>query len=344
MGIGDVRFREVPVPIPGPGQVRLRVLACGVCHTDVAFRRNADLALEPGLTLGHEIAGTVDMLGPGVTGPEPGTRCVVYTVWSCGDCRQCVAGRQNACLGTGGRHTSPQGPGTRFDGGMAEYVVVPVSSLVPASDLSPAQAAVLPDAALVPYHSIRGALDVLGPGSAALVIGIGGLGQYAVSILRAITASRIIAVDVRDDALATVEGLAHHTINASAPDLTERILKAAGGHGPDFVLDMVGTDATLALATSVVAGYGAIRVPGQGNGSFRFETIRTTTSIPRGVTINRPYSGTRQDLTDVVALARSGDIGIPITTYPFGRALEAFDDLAAGQIRGRAVLVMDHPA
>lgn len=340
LGIGDVAWREAERPVAGPGQVLLKVSASGICHTDVSFRANPELAITPGLTLGHEIAGVVSELGPGVSGLETGTFAVVHTVWSCGVCRQCMSGRENACLNTDGRLASAQGPGTKYDGGLASYVVAPASAVVPASGLSPDLAAVLPDAALVPYHSIRDCLHLLGPGSSAAVIGLGGLGQFAVSILGSITPARIIALDVRQPALDAVRGKVDFAIDSAAPDAAQQVLDAAGGHGPDFVLDLVGSTATLKLATSVVAPYGAIRVPGQGNGVLQFETVRTTTSIPRGVTINRPYSGTRRELHDVVALAQAGRIGIDLKTYPFEKALDAFDDLAAGRITGRAVAVM----
>ncbi|MBT2535465.1 alcohol dehydrogenase catalytic domain-containing protein [Arthrobacter sp. ISL-69] len=341
LGTGYVAWAEAEKPTAGPGQVLLKVSAGGICHTDVAFRAHPGLAIPPGLTLGHEIAGVVSDVGPGVSGLEPGTFAVVHTVWSCGVCRQCGSGRENACLGTGGRMQPPQGPGTKHDGGLATYVTAPASAVIPAPGLAPELAAVLPDAALVPYHSIKDCLALLGPGSSAAVIGLGGLGQFAVSILGAITPARLIALDVRQAALDAVRSSVDFAIDASAPDAARQVLDAAGGFGPDFVLDLVGSSATLQLATSVVAPYGAIRVPGQSDGVLQFETRRTTTSIPRGVTINRPYSGTRSELYDVVALAQAGRIGIDLKTYPFENALDAFDDLEAGRITGRAVVVME---
>ncbi|GAA4669612.1 alcohol dehydrogenase catalytic domain-containing protein [Gordonia humi] len=338
-GPGRVEWTEVPTPEPDAGQVRIEVTACGVCHTDVTFRESPTPALPVGLTMGHEIAGVVSALGVGVTSLSPGQPVVVHTVWACGTCRNCTAGRQNACLSTSGRLVSPHGPGTRFDGGMAEYVVVPASSVVAADGIAPALAAVLPDAGIVPYHSIRTSLSLLGPGSSATVIGIGGLGQFAVSILRATTATRIIAVDVRRQALAAVADEVDAAVDARDPDAIEQVLAHAGGHGPDVVLDFVGSTETLRMATSSVAPYGAIHVPGQAGGVFEFETVRTTASIPRGATIDRPYSGTRRDLVDVVALARNGLVGVDVTPYPFHRALDAYDDLHAGRIIGRAVVV-----
>ncbi|MFB9073417.1 zinc-binding dehydrogenase [Citricoccus parietis] len=224
---------------------------------------------------------------------------------------------------------------------MAEFVVAPARALVATSGIDPVAAAVLPDAALVPYHSIHDAASLLTEGASALVIGIGGLGQYAVSILSAVSPVRIIAVDNRDSALDAVRDSADVVFNSAVPDIEQRILEAAGGYGPDVVLDLVGSTQTLDLATAVVAPYGTVRVPGQSNGTFTFETDRTTTSIPRGTTINRPYSGTYQDLVDVVELARAGRIGIDLQRYPFQEAVSAFDALDAGRVSGRAVLVMD---
>ncbi|MGW4127220.1 zinc-binding dehydrogenase [Amycolatopsis japonica] len=120
----------------------------------------------------------------------------------------------------------------------------------------------------------------------------------------------------------------------------ENVLRATGMHGAELVLDFVGSTTTLALAGAVVAPYGAIRVPGQGGGTFPFETARTTTTLPRGTTISRPYSGTHQDLVDLVALARTHPLDIHITRYEFDRALSALDDLEHGHIAGRAVIVM----
>lgn len=121
----------------------------------------------------------------------------------------------------------------------------------------------------------------------------------------------------------------------------EKVLRATGRHGADIVLDFVGTTTTtLALAGTVVAPYGAIRVPGQGDGRFQFETARTSTALPRGATISRPYSGTQQDLIELVNLARSHPLNTRIRPYDFDDALSALDDLENGRLLGRAVVVV----
>ncbi|MFW0786380.1 alcohol dehydrogenase catalytic domain-containing protein [Gordonia sp. CPCC 206044] len=341
-GVHDIGFLDVPVPEPGPGQVRLEVSACGVCHTDVTFRNNPEIAVEPGLTLGHEIAGVVESLGPEVSSISLGTEVVVHTIWSCGRCRQCLRGRENACLSTASRLTPPQGPGTRYDGGMAKYVVVPAASALPTRGLAPEFASVLPDAATVPYHAVDSNRHLLVDGASVLVIGAGGLGQFAVSILRATTEARVVVVDVRESALDAVRSQVFAVLNSNAASIADRVVEIASGHGPDLVLDFVGTDSTLQLAGSVVAPYGTVWVPGQSGGTFTLDTDRATTAVPRGAAIvSRPYGGTRNNLADVIALAADGLITIPITTYPFENALAAFDDLDAGRVVGRAVLTMN---
>jgi propanol-preferring alcohol dehydrogenase len=153
-------------------------------------------------------------------------------------------------------------PGISIDGGLAEFVTVPASALVPATGLDPAFAAVLPDAGLVPYHSINADKDTLRPGSTAVIIGMGGLGQFAVELLRALTSVRIIALDVKEAALAAVRHKVDYTFVSGSSDVAEQVMEAAGDYGADFVLDLVGSSATLQLAGAVVAPYGAIRVPG----------------------------------------------------------------------------------
>jgi propanol-preferring alcohol dehydrogenase len=339
LGAGHVARTEVPPPVATPGRVVVKVAAAGICHTDVHFRASPSVAIPVGTVLGHEIAGTVAELGAGVTSCAVGDRVIAHPVWSCGRCGQCAAGRTNACLSTPGRLIPPPVPGVSVDGGLADLVAVPATALVAANGLDPAFAATLTDAGLVPYHSINGVRDLLRPGSCAVVIGIGGLGQFAVEILRHTTAARVIAVDVRRKALDEVR--ADHAFLATEDDVEKTVLRAAGGHGADVVLDFVGTTATLALAGAVVAPYGAIRVPGQGGGTFPFETARTTTTLPRGATISRPYSGTHRDLVELVALARTHPLGTAITRYDFDDALSALDDLEHGRIVGRAVVVMD---
>ncbi|MCC2976584.1 alcohol dehydrogenase catalytic domain-containing protein [Sphingomonas sp. PL-96] len=335
----ELVLTDLPVPEIQSHEVLLRVTAAGVCHTDVSIRHETSDLYPSGLVLGHEIAGRIERVGEGVRDWQPGEDVIVYPCWSCGTCRECAAGRQNACRQTGGRLQPPPTPGVTVAGGMAEYVAVPASALVRADGIDPAVAAILPDAALVPYHSIRAVEEHLRPGSTAVVIGLGGLGHLAIQMLRALSAARVVALDVNEEALSAVHDHVDLALKSNADGVADRIVAFTEGYGADVVLDFVGIDATLRLSGSVIARYGAIRVPGLGCGVLPFETAQSSTILPWGASLVRPYSGTYDDLRQIVDLARQRRINPVIQRYPFEQAIEALDDLEAGKVRGRAVLI-----
>ena len=218
-------YQEVPQPEPGPGQVLVRVGAAGLCHSDLHVIHELDAGVfnaKLPFTLGHETAGWVEALGTGATGLEVGEAVAVYGPIGCGTCARCQKGDENIC--DRGAELPGQGWGLGVDGGMAPYMVVDsVRQLAPLGDLDPVLAAPLTDAAVTPYRAIRRSLDQLGPGSTAVVIGIGGLGHLAVQILRAISPATVVAVDTKPAALALASSLgAHHTVEAG-PDAAAAI-------------------------------------------------------------------------------------------------------------------------
>jgi propanol-preferring alcohol dehydrogenase len=335
-GPGNVAVEEVPVPIVGVGDVLLRVLAAGVCRTDLHIRHDHSGGFPPGTILGHEIAGEIAALGGGDAGPwKVGDRVVVHPCWACHVCPQCRAGRENACQGRGGARQPPPTPGVSVDGGMADYVAVPAASLIGIGDLDPAIAAVLADAALTPYHSIRLQKERLSPGTTAVVMGLGGLGQFAVQILAVLTSARIIGLDISADALALAAEHCDLTLRADRAELVDAILADTQGRGADVVIDLVGTD-----ASAVVSPYGAIQAIGLGGGAAPFEAAQVSSvGLPWGATLMKPYSGSYRDLADVVALARGGKLQSTLQRFSLDDAVIALDELDAGRIRGRAVLI-----
>ena len=162
---------EVPDPQPGPGEVVVRVAGAGLCHSDLHVLHLPFEVFPLPLTLGHEVSGHVESVGADVTAFSGGEPVLVHLAWGCGTCRQCVAGRDNACA-TYGRHGTPPAPGLGPPGGMAERIVVPARHLVPLGDLDPVTSAPLADAGLTPYHAIAAELSRLVPGSTAVAIGV----------------------------------------------------------------------------------------------------------------------------------------------------------------------------
>ncbi|MBU3063531.1 alcohol dehydrogenase catalytic domain-containing protein [Nocardia sp. NEAU-G5] len=337
-GPGRLEMREVPVPHIGPDELLLRVGAAGICHSD-SYVLGLPFALrEDPLTMGHEIAGTIEAIGAQVRGRTAGERGVVYLCWSCGVCRECVRGNENVCLAAG-RAAMPPCPGLGPDGGMAEYVRVPANSFVPIGDLEFAQAAPLADAALTPYHAIRGAADQLWPGATAVAIGIGGLGHVAVQILKAVTAARVIAVDVAQDKL-DLAAACGADLGLLADGAAARILELTGGRGAEAVFDFVGTDATVALAAETVAPNGAYRIVGLGGGALGLDAGPAGgPGLPWGATVRKSYGGTRSDLHASVALAQAGRVRVEVERFALADGPAAFDRLDRGLIRGRAVLI-----
>jgi propanol-preferring alcohol dehydrogenase len=331
---------EVPDPHPGPGEVVVRIGGAGACHSDLHLMHDFDAGIlpwGPPFTLGHENAGWVHELGAGVTGLEIGQPVAVYGPWGCGDCPRCRLGIETYCENPAAAPTPGGGGGLGLDGGMAEYLLVPAARhLVPLPDgLEPVTAAPLTDAGLTPYHAVRRSWPKLAPGSTAVVIGVGGLGHLAVQILKATTAARVIAVDVRSDALglATEEG-ADAAVTADESTVAT-IRELTGGHGADAVLDFVGSDATLLQAAASARMLGDVTIVGIAGGTLPVSFF----SVPYEVSIQTTYWGTRPELVEVLDLAARGLIRPQVTTYPLADAVKAYHELAQGHIRGRAVVV-----
>ena len=328
---------EIPDPDPGPGQVRVKVGGAGLCHSDLHLLHEFDDGMVPWgppFTLGHENAGWVDAVGAGVTGLEPGEPVAVYGAWGCGRCGNCSRGFENYCerqneLGT-------YGGGLGDDGGMAPYLLVPDARfLVPLGDVDPADAAPLTDAGLTPYHAIKRSLPLLGAGTHAVVIGVGGLGHLAVQILAAMSATTIVAVDARSEALQLAKSTGAHVTVLSGEQATAQIMDATKGRGAEAVFDFVGADATLALAGSVSRAMGHVTCVGIAGGTFPFSFF----SQPYEVSLATTYWGSRPELMEVLALAAAGHLKPEVHRFDLDGAADAYRMLADGKLTGRGVVV-----
>ena len=331
-------IKDVERPTPGPGEVLLKVAGAGACHSDVAIFQDydADLPvahfLKPEYTLGHENSGWIEEFGEGVSGLNKGDAYLVYGPIGCGHCRACSRGQDTYCENAA---TNPyMGMGLGRDGGMAEYLVVPARNLVPLGDADPVEASVLSDAGLTPYHAIKLAMRQLeGGGTSALVIGLGGLGQIAVQMLKAMTAATVIATDTKADAMALAAESDAVTVEGGEVQ-ADRILELTGGRGVDAVFDFVGVKPTVELAQKVVARQGRITVIGIAGGQVTWDFYTN----PYEAELTNTYWGTIEDLWDVAALYRDGHIRPQVKVYPMAQALDAYRDLVDGKVSGRAVV------
>lgn len=327
---------DIETPEPGPGQIRLKVTAAGLCHSDWFVMDLPEDQYTYGLplTLGHEGAGVVDKLGEGVEGLKVGEAYAVYGPWGCGRCHACAQGAENYCPYAADLGIAP--PGLGSPGAMAEYVIVDdPRHLVPLGDLDPVETVSLTDAGLTPYHAITSARHKLYPGATAVVIGVGGLGHVGVQILRAISQATVIAVDVSDEKLELAREVgAHHTV-VSGEGAAERIRELTGGLGAAAVFDFVGVQPTIDLAREIAGLDSFIHIVGIGGGILPTGFFST----PMGAAVRAPYWGTRSELIEVLDLARTGAVGVHVERYGFDGAVEAYRKLHAGTVRGRAVVV-----
>jgi propanol-preferring alcohol dehydrogenase len=330
----EPELRDVDVPEPGPGEVLVRVASAGLCHSDIDIMDwpPDTMPWQLPFTLGHETAGTVAALGAGAGGLSEGDAVLVYPLWGCGSCRNCVAGAENVCL-----RRPPQrvGGGLGTDGGLAEYLLVPSPRLlVPIGGLDPALAAPLADAGLPPYPALAQRLP-LRPGASVVVIGAGGLGHIAIQLLRALTPARVVAIDLREQArdLALAAG-AHAALDASGLDAAG-VREETGPDGAALVLDFVAVEQTLELAAGVVEWDGHVTIVGRGGGTFP----TASNVLPLQWSASRISGGTLPELREVVELARAGVFELELERLSLDGAVDGYRRLRESAVVGRAVVV-----
>jgi propanol-preferring alcohol dehydrogenase len=327
-----LRLEQLPIPEPTGTEVRVRVAGCGVCHTDLHLARSDRLRITRPVTLGHEIGGRIDAWGPDATGPlhrarlDADDHVGVFGGWGCGTCRDCAAGQEQRCA-------NGVSPGFQRDGGYAEYVLVPhPRDLVAVRELHPDHAAPLADAAVTPYRAVERARPWLQPGARVLLIGFGGLGQFAIQFLRRLPELTVAVREIDPAKLALAESFG---ADLGLLDGDESLVSLGLGGPADVVFDFVGTDATLAYSARNVAAGGLLSLVGEAGGSLSFGFER----VPVETSLTTTAWGSLADLREVVRLARRGRLRWEVERMPLREAQAAHDRLAAGQVRGRLVLV-----
>jgi alcohol dehydrogenase, propanol-preferring len=329
------QLRDVPVPEPGPGEVLVKVGGAGACHSDLHLLEipAGQVPAQLPFTLGHENAGWVETMGPGATGFAPGDPVIVYGPWGCGLCMNCRQGMENYCQAPGG--PSPGGLGAN-DGGMAEYLLVPATRyLIPLGNFDPLEVAPLTDAGLTSYHAVKRSVQLLGPGSTAVVIGAGGLGQMAIQVLRALcAATTIVAVDTSADKLEIAKQMGADLGLCSGDEAVTRVKDITGGQGAELVLDLVAVNPTLAMAAQMARVLGHLTIVGVGNAALPVNFA----SPPHECSVASPFWGSIPELIEVIALAKVGKIQMLVEHFPLERADEAYQLLHDGKIQGRAVI------
>jgi propanol-preferring alcohol dehydrogenase len=324
-------------------QVLVKVGGAGICRTDLQmidgyFRGYLDLQLP--CTLGHEIAGWVEEFGDSV--PEnfikKGDLVVVVGGWGCGVCPQCKVGHEQIC-------SKGRWPGFGPEGGYSEFVLVPsykyIINVGKESNLKPEEIAPLPDAGVTTYRAVKKVRHILGPGKSIAIIGMGGLGAYAVQYGKILSGgSTVLAFDRDDDKLdlAKQHG-ADHVINIkgkNSEEIRAEVNKATGRNEVIAAIDCVGLEETIRMGFSMLAIEGAYVSIGLVGNQIKMPLFPL---VAREYHYYGSFWGSYNDLREVVELAKKGLIKHQIQKFGLSEANDALDQLREGKILGRGVLV-----
>lgn len=240
-----LELQEVPQPTVTEGTVLVRVKAAGICHSDVHYRAGTSAVGRLPQTLGHEVAGVVEEVGPGVASLSPGDRVCLHYLLTCGTCEFCRGGHEQFCAQGKmlGKHT---------DGGYAEYIAVPARNAVRLADkVSFEQGAILMCSSSTSFHALRKAR--LQAGETVAVFGAGGLGMSAIQLARIMGALEVYAVDINDEKLELAEGFGAVPVNAQRSDPVAEIRRLTGGRGVDVAAEVIGLKLTMEQAVRSLA-------------------------------------------------------------------------------------------
>jgi propanol-preferring alcohol dehydrogenase len=325
--------QEVPVPSPGPGQALVEIIASGVCHTDL-HAADGDWPVKPTLpfTPGHEGAGIVVALGPGVTNLKEGDRVGVAWLHSaCGYCGFCLSGWETLCK-------EQQNSGYSVNGSFAQYAVAQADYLgrIP-NNLSFVDAAPILCAGVTTYKGLK-ETDTR-PGEWVVISGIGGLGHVAVQYAKAM-GLHVAAVDLGPEKMELARQLgAEITIDAKTQDPPAEIQKQIGGaHG---VLVTAVSTIAFKQALGMLRRGGTCVLNGLPPGEFPVSIFDV---VLNRYTIRGSIVGTRMDLEEALQFAAAGSVKATIEVLPLDSINDIFERLKAGKVNGRVVLGIGEPA
>ncbi|MCF8128934.1 MAG: NAD(P)-dependent alcohol dehydrogenase [Deltaproteobacteria bacterium] len=312
--------------IEKPTDVIVRIGGAGVCGTDLDLIKGIwcdHMRIELPMILGHENAGWVEEVGASVESVEVGDPVIVHPMGGEGD------------AGSSRRHHGGY-PGFNRNGGFAEYMLAEESSLIRLpSHLSPMDIAPLADAGLTAYSAVRRASEHLAPGNYTLVLGAGGLGHVAIQVLRALSATEIIAVDKSQAALDLARKVGAHYTFVADDQYPKKISTLTRGLGVDATIDFVGKNSTVERGLALTRRGGYYFLVGYG-GRLSVSTLEIVRSKKTIVGI---MGGTLSELKELITMVDRGLVSLTTREYPLNEANKALRDLMEGRNRGRSVLI-----
>ena len=331
----------IDTPKPVAREVLVRIERCGLCHSDLHIqdgyadigggkRLDTTRGMTLPFTLGHEIAGVVEEVGPDAAAGLVGQKKAVFPWIGCGKCPDCLNGDENLCARN-------RFLGVSIDGGFASHVLVPDQKYLLDYDPLPVNlAATLMCSGATAYGALKRLVDRPRQRN-LLLIGLGGVGMMGLSFAKAMFKQKISVADLSPAARETaLQHGASFAYDPSEPDVVKKILTETGG-GFDEIVDFAGNEKSMAFAVSVLARGGKIAVSGLMGGTFSIPQVQW---IYKRMTIEGFMTGTLDEAKELLALARAGKIAAPpIQEHPMADVQQWIDALRAGKVVGRVMLV-----
>jgi 2-desacetyl-2-hydroxyethyl bacteriochlorophyllide A dehydrogenase len=314
--------QEIPVPNFGSGDVLIRVGAAGICHSDAHYRAGISQVNPLPLTLGHEVAGTVEAVGAHVSDFQKGNRVCVHYLATCGECLSCRGGHEQFC-------PNAKMIGKHRDGGYAEFLVVPAQNVFRLPEaISFEEGAILMCSSATSFHALNKAR--LQSGETVAIFGIGGLGVSAVQLAFGFGAAMVFAVDVNSTKLKIAESLGAIPISASGANPVGKIRELTEGRGVDVALELVGLPLTMRQAVQSLAALGRAAVIGLTRETF--EIAPYPDLINKEAEVIGVSDHLAAELPDLLELAGSGRLNlkrfirvIPLEPRAVNHALDSLD-------------------
>lgn len=331
----NLEMSTAPEPeITSALDVIVKIGAAGVCRTDIhilegQWEEKANVKLP--YTIGHENAGWVHAVGSSVTNCKVGDKVILHPLVTCGLCKACRFGDDVHC-------EASLFPGINVDGGYAEYLKTGARSVIKLDDsLEPADVAALADAGLTAYHVVAKAAKKLRPGNFCVMIGAGGLGHIGIQVLKAINGAKLIVIDRNPEALKLAKQIgADHVVQAGDDgSFVQEVLKLTDGKGAEAIIDFVAEGGSTTTGVKMIRRAGDYYIVGYGENI----NVPTIDIISTEINFIGNLVGSYNDLAELMVLAAQGKVKLHTTKYKLDDFQKAIDDLSAGKVRGRAILV-----
>jgi len=331
----NLQLDEAPEPkVTSPLDVIVKIGAAGVCRTDLhilegQWEQKSGVKLP--YTIGHENAGWIHALGDAVTDLSVGDKVILHPLVTCGLCRACRFGDDVHC-------EDSKFPGIDSDGGYAEYLKTTARSVIKLDpSLEPAGVAALAVAGLTAYHAVAKAAKVLRPGNVVVMIGAGGLGHIGIQVMKAISGATLIVIDQNSAALKLAKELGADHVFQSDKDssFVTEVQKLTNKKGAEAVIDFVAEGGSTTTGIKMLRRAGNYYVVGYGENI----NVPTIDIISTEISFIGNLVGSYNDLAELIMLAAQGKVKLHTSKHKLEDFQMAIDNLSAGKVRGRAILV-----